>query len=336
MDQKERLEKEIEQLKRKLELCFEKRLLTDDPEKEITLEDLEKSLDIKLQEKERQLSQLSAGVINRNRSALSLGEGLCSIDFDKAKEIFRSVTKRLTDEEGGAALLLMEQCLDLEGRLLLNSMRNFAFAEKTRRSLFHEYPLAFSPIMPANRLAFLKLLAGHLNSSSDSCEDQESDQRLAEITQEIMNALSERLRSGTTILISLTNWKSLSWEDQPVFLSWLISDFWQALTHTLNQAMEEHSPRIVLVLMVDRTIAEPCNTLDCFCQETKLASQKLLRLPLGPWSQTDVKRWLGSYSSKLNKSQRNLLVKNIFNGQETDIPLKIRTAIEDAHAQSIF
>ncbi len=333
MDQKERLEKEIEQLKRKLELCFEKRLLTDDPEKEITLEDLEKSLDIKLQEKERQLSQLSAGVINRNRSALSLGEGLCSIDFDKAKEIFRSVTKRLTDEEGGAALLLMEQCLDLEGRLLLNSMRDML---KSSTSLFHEYPLAFSPIMPANRLAFLKLLAGHLNSSSDSCEDQESDQRLAEITQEIMNALSERLRSGTTILISLTNWKSLSWEDQPVFLSWLISDFWQALTHTLNQAMEEHSPRIVLVLMVDRTIAEPCNTLDCFCQETKLASQKLLRLPLGPWSQTDVKRWLGSYSSKLNKSQRNLLVKNIFNGQETDIPLKIRTAIEDAHAQSIF
>jgi len=55
---KERLRKEIQLLQEQLERCFEKRLLTDDPDREVKLERLEQELERKIAEKQSELDAL--------------------------------------------------------------------------------------------------------------------------------------------------------------------------------------------------------------------------------------------------------------------------------------
>ncbi len=57
-DKAGRLRKEIELLQKKLERCFESRLTTDDPVREVTLERLEENLERDIADKRRQLAEL--------------------------------------------------------------------------------------------------------------------------------------------------------------------------------------------------------------------------------------------------------------------------------------
>ena len=336
MNRRERLEEEVKNLKKKLKRCFDKRMLTDDPEKEIDLEELEDRLEKEIKEKERELAQLSDSPASKNRSVLNLDEGLCDIDFDAAKEIIRGVVDTLTENEGGSALLLMEQCLDLEGRLLLNSLRDILKSKSPRKQI-SEYAVEFSPVMPANKMSFLKILGGHLNLSFQDVAESESEKILADMTKEILDSIAPSLRSGTTILIPLKNWKSLGQEYQADFLDWLVNQFWTSLRQTVSEAMEEYSPRVVFVIMVDAEMTTACQAMECFYDNPPLSSKQILKLPLTRWSQADIRRWLGSYSSKLKeKSKRNRLVQNIFNGKNEELPIKIRVALENAHAQAFF
>lgn len=333
MDKRERLEVEIDLLKAQLTECFQERLYTDDPVKKVTLGNKEKQLEKELEEKERELAQLPNNKVSENRKTLNLNKGLCEIDFDDAKEIIHAVVDTLTESEGGAALLLMEQCLDLEGRLLLNSLRDIL---KSSTDQVLEYPVEFSLIMPANERSFLKILGGHFNLSFNEEPNLDSENGLENMIKEILSSISPLLRSGTTILIPLKNWKSLGQNYQADFLDWLVNKFWSLLQQTLSVAMEEYSPRVVFVIMVDAEMASNCQAVKCFYDKLPLNSTKILKLPLTCWSQADIRRWLGSYSSKLKKSERNQLVKSIFNEKDAELPSRIRLALESAHKQAVF
>ncbi len=332
MDKRERLEKEIKSLKAKLDRCFEKRLLTDDPEKEVALEELEDKLDTEIQQKERELAQLSDISISRNRNALDLEERLCNLDFDEPKMIVQDILECLNQNEGGSALFLMENCLEMEGDLLLRRVRDIL---KTSTNQLLEYPVKFVPTMPANKVAFLKIIGRYLGLSFDEIPEEESV-KITQAVEEIIKKISDLLRSGTTILIPLSNWKSLNSNYQATFLDWFINQFWQALTIAVAEAMEDYSPRIFFIIMVDELMIEACKEVDCFCCPTEFDCGKLLTLPLRCWTKTDVQRWLGSYSSTLTKSERNQLVEYIFGSKDEELPLKVRVELEKAHAQSLF
>ena len=337
MDKRERLEKEIKSLKAKLDRCFDKRLLTDDPEKEVDLEELEDRLDAEIKKKERELAQLSDTSTSRNRNALDLEEGLCNLDFDEPKTIVQDILKCLNQNEGGSALFLMENCLEMEGRLLLRRVRDIL---KTNTSQFFEYPVEFIPTLPANRVAFLKILGGWMGLSFDEFAEEEteeeSEQQIAQAIEKVIKTISELLRSGTTILIPLTNWKSLSLNYQATFLDWFINQFWQALTSAVDNAMKDYSPRVFFIIMVDESMVEACKKVDYFCCSTEFDGGKLLMLPLRCWTKTDVQRWLSSYSSKLKKSERDHLVKYIFGSNDEELPHKVRRELERFHDQSLF
>jgi hypothetical protein len=55
----ERLQREIQLLEKQLERCFEQRLLTNDPDREVKLENLEKKLERDIAFKKSELEQLS-------------------------------------------------------------------------------------------------------------------------------------------------------------------------------------------------------------------------------------------------------------------------------------
>lgn len=332
VDKRERLEKEIKTLKAKLERCFEKRLLTDDPEREVDLEELEDRLDADIKKKERELAQLSDTSISRNRNNLDLEEGLCNLDFDEPKRIVQDILTCLNESEGGSALFLMENCLEMEGHLLLRRVRDIL---KNNTNQFLEYPVEFVPTLPANKAAFLKIIGGYLGLSFDDMSEEESE-KISQAVEEVIKKISDLLRSGTTILIPLTNWKSLSLNYQTTFLNWFIYQFWQALVSAVMKAMQDYSPRVFFIIMVDEAIVEPCKKVDYFCNSQEFNCEKLLMLPLRCWTKTDVQRWLGSYSSKLTNSERNRLVEYIFGSKDEELPLKVRVALERAHAQSLF
>ncbi|MFH7245673.1 MAG: hypothetical protein ACHWZW_22810 [Spirulina sp.] len=333
MDKKERLEKEIEQLKATLDKCFQKRLLSDDPEKEIKLEELEERLESQIREKERKLSHLSSSSSNRNRGTLTLKEELCSLDFDEPKKVVQDILTCLHENEGGSALLLAEKCLDMEGELLLIKIRDIL---KSNTSQLIEYPVQFIPTMPANRMAFLKTIAGYLGIDLPVTDGNESEDELTKATEKIVGKLSERLRSGTTIFIPVANWKSLSLSYQSVFLDWFICQFWQSLNRSVSMAMNDYSPRVFCIIMVDESMAEACKKADYFCDTAEFDCNKLLMLPLRCWTKTDVRRWLSSYSSEINKTECNRLVDYIFGSKDEELPWKVRAELEKAHAQSCF
>ena len=332
MDKRERLEKEIKNLKVKLDRCFEKRLLTDDPEKEVDLEVLEDKLDADIKRKEQELAQLSDTPLDKNRSVLNLEEGLCSLDFDEPHAIVQDILKCLNDNEGGAALFMMESCLEMEGGLLLRRVRDLL---KSNTSQFFEYPVQFVPTLPATEVAFLKILGSHLGITVEEAIGDESEE-LAQATEAIIKKITTLLRSGTTILIPLANWKSLSLSGQITFMDWFINQFWRSLTNAVTEAMQDHSPRVFCVIMVDELMADTCRRVEYFCEFEGFDCEKLLMLPLRCWTKTDVHRWLGNYSSKLNKTERNHLVDYIFGDKNEELPLKVRIELEKAHAQSIF
>jgi hypothetical protein len=292
VDKRERLEKEIVALKAKLIICFQKRLSTDDPEKEVSLEALEDRLDDKIKEKERELAQLSDASTSNNRNALNLEEGLCNLDFDEPQAMVQNILNYLNDNEGGSALFMMENCLEMEGSLLLRRFRNIL---KSNTSQFFEYPVQFVPTLPANEAAFLKILGGYLGITADEAAGYDSE-KLAQVIEEIIKKITTLLRSGTTILIPLTNWKSLSLSYQDTFLDWFLTQFWPSLTNAVTEAMQDHSPRVFCVIMVDELIADTCRKVEHFCDFEVFDCGKLLMLPLRCWTKTDVQRWLGSYS----------------------------------------
>jgi inactive STAND len=333
VDQCERLSEEIGQLKKKLDRCFEKRLLTDDPEKEIDLETLEERLDAQIKQKEKELSQLSDTPASKNRNALGLEKSLCNIDFDVAKEIVRNSANTLTEREGGSALFLIERCLNMEGHLLLKSIRDIL---KSNTSQFFEYRVEFVPTMPANKMAFLKILGGHLGLTfkEDFCDD--SDYQLLVITEEIVEGISGLLRSGTTIFIPLANWQALSLDCQVPFLDWFMNTFWKTLVDAVSKVMVDYSPKVFFVIMVDNDMYEFCQKDEYFHDGEGLDSRKILNLSLTSWCQSDISLWLDNYSSKLKKPERDHLVNYLFDGKDEEIPLKIRVALEKAHANSFF
>jgi hypothetical protein len=333
VDKVERLNEEIKNLKAKLDRCFEKRLLTDDPEKEIDLETLENKLEEQIKQKERERNQLSETTSSRNQKALNLEEGLCYLDFDEPKQFFQAIMQKLIQNEGGSALFLMESCLEMEGRLLLRGLKDIL---KESTSQFLEYPVEFLPTMPASRITFLKALGRHLGLAFESDFEEESEQILSSQVKDVVEKISELLRSGTTVLIPLTNWQSLDWDYQAVFLEWFLVRFWKELVNAVTLAMEDYSPKVFCVIMVDETMAETCKKADYFCDGENFDRSKILTIPLYCWTQDDVRRWLGSYSSKLKKSERNRLVKSIFGEKQQEIPLKVRVALEKAYSQSVF
>lgn len=333
MDRRERLEKEIEVLNKQLLECFNERLVSDDPARAVTLEAKESSLDEKIRKKEREFNQLTDASNSENQRALNLDEGFCNIDFEQAKELIRDSVNILNASEGGAALFLMEQCRDHEGHLLLNSLRDI-LQTNTRQLL--EYPVAFSPIAPANELAFLKALGSYLKLSFEDTLTEEPNQRLQAIAAEVIQEMASLLRSGTTVLIPLSNWQKVGIDYQVCFLEWLMDTFWQQLVMAMSKVMEDYSPKVFFVIMVDGELSEPCQETKYFCEKEALEQEKILCLPLTYWTQSDVKRWLDSYSSKLKKDQRDELVMYIFDGKDEDMPLRVRKALEDAHAKSYF
>lgn len=333
MDQHDRITKEIELLKKKLARCFEKRLLTDDPEKEIDLETLEEKLDAEIKQKEQLLNQIPDSRISKNRSAIALEESLWNVDFTLPKKLVRDATDNLTQKRGGSVLLLVERCFEMEGRLLLKSIRNIL---ESNTNQFFEYPVEFIPTMPANKAAFLKTLGGHLGISFGDEFSDESAQGILAFTEKIVESISRLLRSGTTVFISLTNWQSLGAEEQVHFLDWFMNTFWKTLVDAVSKALVNYSPKVFFVIMADSNLSVACQKDEYFCNAQDFDNRKILNLPMTLWCQSDISLWLDNYSSRLDKLQRDRLVSYIFDGKNEELPIKIRVALERAYAQSIF
>jgi hypothetical protein len=333
VDQRERLQKEIEDLKKKLDRCFEKRLLTDDPEKEVNLEALEERLEAQIKAKEKELHQLPDTPASKNRNALDLEEGLCNIDFDTAKNIVRNSSGMLTEREGGSALFMIKRCFDMEGDLLLKSIREIL---KSNTSQFFEYRIEFVPTMPANKIAFLRILGGHFGLKFEENFDDDSDVQLLAITKEIVEEISGLLRSGTTVLIPLANWQALGLDYQALFLDWFMNTFWKTLVDAVSKVMVDYSPKVFFVIMVGNDMHESCQKAEYFYDGEHLDSRKILNLSVASWCKSDISLWLNNYSSKLNKPRRDRLVNYLFDGNDEEIPRKIRAALENAHDNAWF
>lgn len=333
MDKVARLKKEIEHLEQQLENCFHTRLTTDDPERKVNLEIKEEQLDREIETKKRELAELEKTSSNNNQATLLFGQNLCKLDFRQARSRFEAIANQLAEQEGGLALLMMENCLEREGRLLLDSIRDTLRPKTTE---LQEFPIEFIPIMPVTRVTFLKVFSEHLGLEFNLDDQADTEENLKSLVREIITKLSGLLKSGTTILIPLTNWHAVSTDYQATFMGWLIKQFWPELIGAVNKARQDYSPRLFFIIMNDYGMADNCGHSEYLSDGDKVTDRQLMPLPLTLWSQEDVKQWLSTYSSRLTKTQSNNLVNYIFGGVQEELPIKIKAALERAYSQSPF
>ncbi len=333
MDKVIRLKEEIEELKDKVSKCFEQRMLSNDPDRLVTLERLENRLDKQIKEKEQALAELEKTPSNNNQATLLFKQNLCKLDFRQARSRFEVIANQLAEQEGGLALLMMENCLEREGRLLLDSIRDTL---KPQTSELQEFPIEFIPTMPVTRVTFLKVFSEHLGLGFNLDDQADTEENLKPLVREIMAKLSGLLKSGTTILIPLTSWHAVPPDYQATFIQWLMKQFWPELVGAVNQARQDYSPRLFFIIMNDYGMADNCGHSAYLSDGNKVTDRGLMPLPLTLWSQSDLKQWLSTYSSKLTKTESNQLVNYIFGGVEEELPIKIKTALERVYAQSPF
>ena len=241
MDKVIRLKKEIEHLEQQLENCFHARLTTDDPERKVNLETKEEQFDREIETKKRELAELEKTPSNNNQATLLFKQNLCKLDFRQARSRFEVIANQLAEQQGGLALLMMENCLEREGRLLLDGIRD---SLRPKTSQLQEFPIEFIPTMPVTRVTFLKVFSEHLGLGFNLDDQADTEENLKPLVREIMAKLSGLLKSGTTILIPLTSWHVVPPDYQATFIQWLMKQFWPELVGAVNQASLDNSRRI--------------------------------------------------------------------------------------------
>jgi hypothetical protein len=124
--QKKELERDMAALMVEHEVCADAARTMADPVTKVKLEAQKRTLLDQIQAKELQLKALEKQFQDLNRQTLDFDEALPRIDFRKAREIIAQVVDTLQLEEGGAALMLMQQSRAMAGDLLLTGTRRCA------------------------------------------------------------------------------------------------------------------------------------------------------------------------------------------------------------------
>jgi hypothetical protein len=120
--QKDELERDMAALMLEYGRCAEAARTTSDPVAKVKLEAQRDSLLEEYKAKELQLKALEKQGRDLNRQTLDFDEVLPRIDFRKAREIITQVVDTLQLDEGGAALMLMQQSRAMAGDLLLRAL----------------------------------------------------------------------------------------------------------------------------------------------------------------------------------------------------------------------
>ncbi len=273
----------IEQLYKQLTAAYERLVQVVGADQVRVQQEVEK-LEKNIKEKEDELRKSKPVGENFNDFSCQWEDSIAQIDFKKATKIFESVLQQF-DEREGAAFFLLENSRTMGGKWCVNKLKKFLQYKGGIWS--RPYKIGFPSWQQPTPDVFLSRLGEILGVERNS-------DNLEKYAQKIVDIICQSLEHGSIIFIDL-NIYDLSYDNQ--FLNWFINSFWRFLVGKLS-IVRNKCPLVKFLAVVSVGSSVPRNSLSSenYCTKQKFDSEKILKLPLQKWTETEIRTWLKTYS----------------------------------------
>jgi len=200
---------------------------------------------------------------------------LVKIDFKKAKDLIEKFKKDCLDKNDRRyALLLLDNAIAMEGRLMLRWLENYLRREYSNWT----EPFVHGFTTTVTKEGFISSLAMRYKFASDITIG------------DLVKKLRSQFCTGEIFMIKI----EIQTADASEFLLWFVQEFWQQFTEGLDGSFA-----VVAAIAIDSQFKDKSLPADLFCQAKvngQINGQKMKRLPLQNWTQDDVEFWLLDHS----------------------------------------
>ncbi len=289
-------------------------------------------LDIEIAELDEKirLCELGAVQATAQQRRKHLESAIPKINFTEVFETLAQITERAQAEQGGAALLMLQNAHAMGGELCMGRVKRL-LSEET--SDFRHYEIGLTSGDRLDPWTVMRRLGGYLGCAPPEAEA--SPLQLQDYVQSLRSTLEGSVQCGSIVLLEIRTWDHHTLPT--VFLPWFVRDFWTPLVQRLPDIARKNPLVTVICIIVAHTpvpMADFDPALQC-CDDT-FDPTKLLPLPLRCWEQVEIYDWLLRYSGLsapeigVEAAQFAAMAERIYLAAGNGQPMSVRQALLDA------
>lgn len=250
--------------------------------------------------------------LDSRRRLLELQSKLPEIDFELLAETIQKILKD-HGEGGCAALLLFQKSAKMGGEWCAARIREL-LRRKTHPGQFRHIPVAFQPTERVEVMTLLRCLGQHLGI------DDPAGRELRSFSEHVVQTLCGSLQNGSIVLIECH--KCDYFLNETDIFYWIVEDFWGAMVRELAAiAKTYYGVKVIALLFVDDILPAGCFAVDQRCTFEHFQKDRLLEIPLEPWTCEDIKDWIVQYSGlSLLGYQIDLMANKIYRSTLEGLP----------------
>lgn len=289
-------------------------------------------LDIEIAELDEKirLCELGATQAAAQQRRKHLESDIPKINFTEVFEVLTQITERTKAEQGGAALLMLQNAHAMGGTLCMGRVKRL-LSEGT--SDFRHYEIGLTSGDRLDPWTVMRRLGSYLGCAPPEVEA--SPLQLQDYVQSLRSTLEGSVQCGSIILLEIRTWDHHTLPT--VFLPWFVRDFWTPLVQRLPDIARKNPLVTVICVIVAHTPVQMTDfdpALQC-CDDT-FDPAKLLPLPLRCWNQNEIRDWLIRYSGLgapaigVEPAQIATMAERIYLAAGNGQPMSVRQTLLDA------
>ncbi len=250
-------------------------------------------LDNEIEEYEEELSlcKLGAAEAMAQQRHRHLESFIPRIDFTEVFDTLTHITNRIQAEQGGAALLMLQNAHSMGGQWCIQRMKQF-LSERTGD--FRHYEIGLASGDRLDPWTFMRRLGGYLDCAPPGVAEG-SPLQLQDYARSLSQTLEGAVQYGSIVLLEIRTWDHLALPG--VFLPWFVREFWTPLVQRLPVIIQKNPLVTVICVVVALTPVQ----MEAFdpamqCCDEDFDPAKMLPLPLRCWKQAEIYDWILRYS----------------------------------------
>lgn len=235
-------------------------------------------------------AQLKSSGINYNERYKKWEENLPEINFSQANRIFSNIFDKFF-VEGGAAFFLLQNSRSMGGKWCVEKIKAHL---KYKGGVWSPREVGFLSWEQPNQFEFIIRLGASFGIKVDS-------NNLEQSTKTIIDKIYESLQINSTIFIEI---KIFSIDNQPIFLDWVINNFWISLISKLLEIRDDLPlVKFIAVMTVETPIPSDCLP-PLILAEKEFQSQSFFEIELCNWTEIEIKNWLYKFSGLVDHGRQ--------------------------------
>lgn len=246
---------------------------------------------------------------------------LPKINFREAARIFDHINNYF-GQDGGAATFLMQNGNAMGGEWCVQRLKGLL--ETT--DLKH-YRIEFTAESHLNLPGLLARFGEYVG-----CEPIAEQTIDTQVLQQYTSYLSERvgasLQSGSVVLTEIHVWNNTGFHDQ--FLPQYLHDFWCPFIDALPEITQRHPMvKFITLIVVNSPLHHTHLLTELYCDKDHFDSQKVVEIPLQPWTVDEITEWLFyvGLTAKLQQDAIRQMAQTIYQASDGGRPSLVEMAL---------